>query len=228
MQIPYRVPMRLLVGSDELLALLQGHAAGLRELAGVEAERLSERPKGVATAVICGVECVIPLEGVVDFKEELARLEKVITKVEKDIAQLDRRLGNKGFTDRAPAEVVAEVQAKRDEAANGHATRQPGSVAGGAFVTLNQLVQAALTEDIGSATSRRQRNDGDGLGAHIVAKQELVVSGHDAAAAVFQTLAHRYDWNVTTRPSSQTVSLSPAIRSLHCTATDCWSVSGSR
>ena len=116
MQIPYRVPMRLLVGSDELLALLQGHAAGLRELAGVEAERLSERPKGVATAVICGVECVIPLEGVVDFKEELARLEKVITKVEKDIAQLDRRLGNKGFTDRAPAEVVAEVQAKRDAA----------------------------------------------------------------------------------------------------------------
>jgi valyl-tRNA synthetase len=128
MQIPYRVPMRLLVGSDDLLALLQRHAAGLRELAGVTAEKLSERPKGVATAVICGVECVIPLEGVVDFKEELSRLEKVLAKVTKDIEQLDRRLNNKGFTDRAPADVVAEVQAKRDAASQKLTTLQASRV----------------------------------------------------------------------------------------------------
>ena len=68
-------------------------------------------------------------------------------------------------------------------------------------MTLNQLVQAALTEDIGSGDITTLACVGDGLGAaHIVAKQELVVSGHDAAAAVFQTLAHRYDWNVTYTP----------------------------
>ncbi len=116
MQIAMRKPMRLLVGDDHLLELLKNHARALKENAGVSLERLTERPNGAATAVVSGVECLLPLQGVVDFEEELRRLDKVIAKAEKDIIQLDKRLKNPRFVSKAPQHVVDEVQGKRDVA----------------------------------------------------------------------------------------------------------------
>ncbi|MFT4624097.1 MAG: valyl-tRNA synthetase [Myxococcota bacterium] len=116
MQIAMRKPMRLLVGDAALLATLSNHARALSENAGVTLEALAERPSGVATAVIAGAECLLPLQGVVDFVEELNRLDKVLAKAVADIGQLDKRLGNPKFVSKAPPDVVAEVQSKRDAA----------------------------------------------------------------------------------------------------------------
>ena len=117
MEIAMRKKLILQVGDDGLLAALKVHQRGLLETAGVTVTRLDERPKGVATIVVRGVECVIPLGGVVDFEEEIKRLAKVIEKADKDVAQLDRRLNNPNFVDRAPEAVVAEVREKRETAA---------------------------------------------------------------------------------------------------------------
>jgi valyl-tRNA synthetase len=59
---------------------------------------------------------VVPLEGVVDFGAELQRLDKVLAKADKDVSQLEKRLASKGFTMRAPPEVVEEVQTKLNAA----------------------------------------------------------------------------------------------------------------
>ncbi len=48
----------------------------------------------------------------VDIAEEVKRLDKVLIKADKDVEQLEKRLANKGFVDRAPAEVVDEVKEK--------------------------------------------------------------------------------------------------------------------
>ncbi|TNE85428.1 MAG: valine--tRNA ligase [Deltaproteobacteria bacterium] len=122
MELSPRVGLRLLVGDDALLAKLQAHTQALDDLAGVQVEALTERPAGVATAVVRGVECVIPLEGVVDFAEELKRLDKVLAKSEKDVSQLERRLSNPKFVEKAPEDVVAEVKEKLELAKSRHET----------------------------------------------------------------------------------------------------------
>ena len=57
----------------------------------------------------------LPLAGLIDVKEELARLEKNIAKLDKDIGQREGKLGNSKFRDNAPDAVVAKVQAELDE-----------------------------------------------------------------------------------------------------------------
>lgn len=53
------------------------------------------------------VDVVIPLEGLVDFEEEVARLEKHLEKNQKDINLLQSKLSNENFVKNAPEEVVA-------------------------------------------------------------------------------------------------------------------------
>lgn len=59
----------------------------------------------------------LPLEGIVDIDAEIRRLRDEIGKVEKFLAGADQKLGNPKFVDNAPAEVVANVRATREELA---------------------------------------------------------------------------------------------------------------
>ncbi|MFN9066883.1 MAG: valine--tRNA ligase, partial [Bdellovibrionales bacterium] len=52
------------------------------------------------------VKVVIPLEGLVDFNEEIKRIQKTIEKLNKDIAGLSSRLSNEKFVKNAEEEVV--------------------------------------------------------------------------------------------------------------------------
>jgi valyl-tRNA synthetase len=88
----------------------------MTELASAEVAELVERPNGVATFVVRGIECIIPLDGVVDIGEEVARLDKQLAKLQKDVSSLEKRLSNKGFTDKAPADVVDGFREKLDTA----------------------------------------------------------------------------------------------------------------
>ena len=116
MEIARRVPLTAMVADPSMQGRLGAHVRALKELAGVEIVEWSERPRGAATAVVGGVELAIDLEGVVDFAEEVKRLDKVLGKVDKDVSQLKRRLDNPKFVDRAPKEVVDEVRGKLEAA----------------------------------------------------------------------------------------------------------------
>jgi valyl-tRNA synthetase len=50
----------------------------------------------------------LPLEGVIDFAAERARLSKELEKIAKDSAAIDGRLNNPGFVAKAPPEVLEE------------------------------------------------------------------------------------------------------------------------
>lgn len=58
------------------------------------------------------LELFVPLEGVLDFKEESRRLQKEISKLEPELARTQNKLTNNAFLSRAPADIVAKEKDK--------------------------------------------------------------------------------------------------------------------
>jgi valyl-tRNA synthetase len=78
-------------------------------------EKRGERPKSAATAIVGDGSLYVLLEGVIDFDKEIARLEKAMAKLVKDIESLDKKLGSPGFVGKAPEEIVEKVKGQRAE-----------------------------------------------------------------------------------------------------------------
>lgn len=68
-----------------------------------------------ASAFVGELEIYIPLSGLIDREEERARIEREIKKLEKELIQVEQKLQNKNFIDRAPQDVVAKEKARHDE-----------------------------------------------------------------------------------------------------------------
>lgn len=64
------------------------------------------------TAVITGAEVFLPLEGLIDFDKEIARLKKELDKWTKEVDRVQKKLSNQGFVAKAPATVVEEEKQK--------------------------------------------------------------------------------------------------------------------
>jgi valyl-tRNA synthetase len=71
--------------------------------------------EGAAVAPLADATVFLPLTGLVDVAEELARIEKNIARAEKDVGNLEGRLSNSKFVDSAPEAVVAKVRTDLDE-----------------------------------------------------------------------------------------------------------------
>jgi valyl-tRNA synthetase len=110
--VPLAVLMR--AGSDDQ-AFLMAHETEIAALARVGTLTVGadiEAPKGCASAVVRGCELYVPLEGVVDFVAELARLDKELGKISKELDFVTKKLGNESFVSKAPEDVVAKEKAK--------------------------------------------------------------------------------------------------------------------
>ena len=62
-----------------------------------------------------GAEVAVPLEGLIDFEQERARLAREMEKLQKESGKLEAQLANPQFTERAPAEKVAEIGERLDD-----------------------------------------------------------------------------------------------------------------
>jgi valyl-tRNA synthetase len=62
-----------------------------------------------------GSEVAVPLEGLIDFEAERARLSREMEKLQKESAKLEGQLANPQFVERAPAEKVSEIRARLDD-----------------------------------------------------------------------------------------------------------------
>ncbi|WP_066063773.1 valine--tRNA ligase [Neobacillus soli] len=74
-----------------------------------------EAPEKAMTAVITGLEIILPLEGLINIDEEIARLEKESERLNKEVARVQKKLSNEGFMKKAPESVVAEERAKEND-----------------------------------------------------------------------------------------------------------------
>ncbi|MBW2033418.1 MAG: valine--tRNA ligase, partial [Deltaproteobacteria bacterium] len=95
--------------------VLRNNMAHIQNLANVKDVSIDSgipKPEASATAVFGQNQVHVLLKGLLDFAEERKRLRKEITKLEKDIGISNKKLSNKGFLEKAPAEIVVEVKEK--------------------------------------------------------------------------------------------------------------------
>lgn len=74
-----------------------------------------ESPDKAMTAVITGMEIILPLAGLINIDEEIARLEKELDKLNKEVDRVQKKLSNAGFIKKAPENVIAEERAKEQD-----------------------------------------------------------------------------------------------------------------
>lgn len=74
-----------------------------------------EVPDEVKSAVVTGAELYLPLAGLVDVEEEIARLEQELKKWQSEIKRVEGKLSNEKFVNNAPEKVVQEERDKGKE-----------------------------------------------------------------------------------------------------------------
>jgi valyl-tRNA synthetase len=74
-----------------------------------------EAPEKAMTAVVTGIEIILPLEGLINIEEEIARLEKEREKLNKEVERVQKKLSNEGFVKKAPEKVIEEERAKEKD-----------------------------------------------------------------------------------------------------------------
>jgi len=122
MNVPLASQVDILVFSqdEQTLQILRRHTRSLVLLAKVQTVQFqpeSGAPAAAAKAVILtptgsSLELVMPLKGVIDFREEERRLNREMDKLSRDLAQTQRKLSNEDFLAKAPPEVVQKEQEK--------------------------------------------------------------------------------------------------------------------
>lgn len=78
-------------------------------------DKASDRPHKSIMGATAYSEIFIPLEGVIDLSEQIARIEKEIGKAQKEEEKLLSKLNNDKFISNAPSEVIEEVKLKAKE-----------------------------------------------------------------------------------------------------------------
>ena len=68
-----------------------------------------------ATALVGDMKLLVPLAGLIDKAAEVARLTKEIEKKSKELGGIEAKLGNASFVDKAPAHLVEQSRARKDE-----------------------------------------------------------------------------------------------------------------
>ena len=67
------------------------------------------------TAAVKDAEILIPLPDLVDFDEEIKRLEKEQARLQSEVERVEKKLANKGFVNKAPEKVVQEEREKGEK-----------------------------------------------------------------------------------------------------------------
>jgi valyl-tRNA synthetase len=100
-------PTRQIITSHQDLII------NLAKLDSLTVEKLGQRPKSSATAVVSRASIFVSLEGIIDFAKETNRLEKEIKKLAGELGTVAKKLGNEGFLNKAPADVIEKVRQKQ-------------------------------------------------------------------------------------------------------------------
>jgi valyl-tRNA synthetase len=111
-----RVPLELRAADASTRELLKAQAPSIQFLVGTEGDVVvaapgGTRPAGSLLEVAGDVEVLIGLKGLVDPAKEKVRVDRELTRFEKDITLMTKRLENKNFVANAPPEVVTEAKA---------------------------------------------------------------------------------------------------------------------
>ena len=109
-----KIPLLFIGGGNDDEVRLDRHNDVLLRLARLsEIKIASAAPKGAVQIVHGDAVAALPVADFIDIAAEKARLVKEKDKATKEIAGIDKKLANKNFVDKAPAEVVEEQHTRR-------------------------------------------------------------------------------------------------------------------
>ena len=97
-------------------AVIKAYEVQLKTLAYAESvdllDDVATAEKQSVSTVCHGAEVILPLAGVLDIADELARLDKEIARLEGEVTRAEKKLANEGFVKKAPAAVVEAEKEK--------------------------------------------------------------------------------------------------------------------
>jgi valyl-tRNA synthetase len=106
------VPLVVKGFEDSAKAAYGRNEALIKRFARLESlDEVADFPKGTVALAVSGGTFGLPLADVIDVGEEVARLEKTLGKLGKELGGLRGRLKNPKFAESAPSEVVEETRA---------------------------------------------------------------------------------------------------------------------
>src|SRR5690606_16905475 len=113
------VDVRLFTDDKDLAKFIYESRHFLKDLANVKSGTIRskeiERPKKSASFATLNAEIFLPLEGLIDINEQIARIKKDMDKTKSDFQKNEAKLNNKNFIQNAKPEVIAEVKEKADQ-----------------------------------------------------------------------------------------------------------------
>ncbi len=113
-----KVDILLNINNDEEKNLLNEYDNYLKKLAKVEnitTEINLAKPKGAIAAVASNIEIFLPLGDLIDIEQEKTKLNKQITKLEKELSGISRKLENEKFLKNAPEKILEKEKMKFKE-----------------------------------------------------------------------------------------------------------------
>ncbi|MEO8399239.1 MAG: valine--tRNA ligase [Ignavibacteriaceae bacterium] len=115
MNIPPSKKVDVFFKSSEVANHQIDYIKKLAKVENITVDKNLEKPKGSASALVKDVEIFIPLEGLIDLKVEKEKLQKEITRLEKSLEGINKKLSNEKFVQNAPAEVVEKEKTKQKD-----------------------------------------------------------------------------------------------------------------
>lgn len=104
-----RIPLLLIGASDDANRRLEGYQELIDRLARLEYSTSAETPPvGSVTFVLDDAVVALPLEGIVDFEAEAARLTKEVARIGGEIDKIESKLSKADFIAKAPEDVIEE------------------------------------------------------------------------------------------------------------------------
>ena len=103
---------------DKQAELVKGFASAISDMTRLNnlyVQPQAEKPDDASTYIYNDVEIYVPLKGLIDVDNELAKLGREKKKVETSLKQVNSKLNNKKFLANAPEEVVAKEKEKKKE-----------------------------------------------------------------------------------------------------------------
>ncbi|WP_342432486.1 valine--tRNA ligase [Neobacillus sp. FSL H8-0543] len=113
-----KVKMLVKVKDEDILNALEKNRGYIEKFCNPEELQIGtdiETPDKAMTAIVTGLEIILPLEGLINIDEEIARLEKEYEKYSKEVERVEKKLSNEGFMKKAPESVVLEERAKEKD-----------------------------------------------------------------------------------------------------------------
>ena len=110
-----KVDLYISAKDDKTVAILEENRSYIEKFCNPEALTIGVKvsaPGKTMSAVVTGAELYLPLEGLLDIDEELARLTNELGKWQGEVKRVQGKLSNERFTAKAPESVVEEERAK--------------------------------------------------------------------------------------------------------------------